>query len=82
MNFLVDWVVFPGVARLRGMSLHLERSEARPDVEILPEWYKRIRRFDDKGRRILQRAEYFLALSVPGLQDGEGEDREPTGSSG
>jgi hypothetical protein len=38
-----DWAIFPGVARLRGNSLFLERSGDAPDVTIRPEWYKRIK---------------------------------------
>ena len=59
-----DRAVFPGVARLRDGALYLERPGDLPDVEILPDWYERIRPSNEKVKPILQGASYFVSLSV------------------
>ena len=59
-----DWAVFPGIARVKGERLFLERASGAPDVEIQPEWYNRIKATHDSLRRILQGADYFLPLTV------------------
>ena len=59
-----DWAVFPGVARVRGSSLYLERSGDEPDVEIRSEWCERIEPTNDESRPILQGADYYLGLTV------------------
>ena len=74
-----NWVVFPGVARMRGNSLYLERPGDAPQVEIRPEWYERIKPTNDKSREILLGADYYLALTVGNISDDEAEGLERIG---
>jgi len=74
-----DWAVFPGVARLRGDSLYLERSNDQRDVEIRPEWYERIKPTNEKSRAILQDADYYLGLTVGNVSVDEAKGLERVG---
>jgi hypothetical protein len=75
-----DWAVFPGVARLRGSALYLDRPGNQPDVEIRPEWYDRIKPTNDKTtREILQGADYYLGLTVGNISDEDAKGLERIG---
>lgn len=59
-----DWAVFPGVVRVRGDALVLERPGDQPDIELPREWYERIQPVAETVREILQGADYVISLSV------------------
>ncbi len=79
-DYAGESAVFPGIARLDGSTLFLDRTSGAP-FEIHAEWHERIRAVpNDEVKQILQGADYFLRLFVGCCSEEKGaKEYEPTG---
>ena len=58
-----DWAVFPGIARVRGDTLCIDRG-FKPPFEVRPEWFCRIQPVKESLKATLQDADFYLPLTV------------------
>lgn len=68
-----DWAVSSGVFHLRDGKAFLDRGPSNPELELLPEWLRRIKPTNDKTRSILLNAAHYLPLRVGDIP----EDADP-----